>query len=157
MARDGVSRRLTRRELEVAELVAKGLTDREIGRRLYISERTVENHVQNVRGKLGFENRTQIAAWVVERQHGSAPVAEMEAPGWSSPPHNLPVELTTFVGRRRDLHTAGQLLQRGRLLTVVGPRSEEHTSELQSQSNLVCRLLLEKKKNCYDFATVYVI
>src|SRR2546430_6176555 len=29
----------------------------------------------------------------------------------------------------------------------VGPRSEEHTSELQSQSNLVCRLLLEKKKN----------
>src|SRR2546430_13590831 len=30
--------------------------------------------------------------------------------------------------------------------TVVAPRSEEHTSELQSQSNLVCRLLLEKKK-----------
>src|SRR2546430_8416486 len=29
---------------------------------------------------------------------------------------------------------------------VMGPRSEEHTSELQSQSNLVCRLLLEKKK-----------
>src|SRR5688572_26217780 len=36
------------------------------------------------------------------------------------------------------------LLQRGDLLGVV--RSEEHTSELQSQSNLVCRLLLEKKK-----------
>src|SRR5256886_17309432 len=32
------------------------------------------------------------------------------------------------------------------LLAVVGARSEEHTSELQSQSNLVCRLLLEKKK-----------
>src|SRR2546427_6551628 len=32
------------------------------------------------------------------------------------------------------------------LLAIVGPRSEEHTSELQSQSNLVCRLLLEKKK-----------
>src|SRR2546430_6659404 len=36
-------------------------------------------------------------------------------------------------------------------LTVVGiDRSEEHTSELQSQSNLVCRLLLEKKKKNYD-------
>src|SRR5438270_3336263 len=34
----------------------------------------------------------------------------------------------------------------GSLLAVVAPRSEEHTSELQSQSNLVCRLLLEKKK-----------
>src|SRR2546430_4085556 len=32
----------------------------------------------------------------------------------------------------------------------VGDRSEEHTSELQSQSNLVCRLLLEKKKNPHD-------
>src|SRR5205085_12329155 len=32
-------------------------------------------------------------------------------------------------------------------LTCISPRSEEHTSELQSQSNLVCRLLLEKKKN----------
>src|SRR2546427_6419823 len=36
--------------------------------------------------------------------------------------------------------------QRGRRLAVEGARSEEHTSELQSQSNLVCRLLLEKKK-----------
>src|SRR2546427_3393792 len=34
-----------------------------------------------------------------------------------------------------------------RVRTAVGHRSEEHTSELQSQSNLVCRLLLEKKKN----------
>src|SRR2546427_5973561 len=35
---------------------------------------------------------------------------------------------------------------RGRRLQLVAVRSEEHTSELQSQSNLVCRLLLEKKK-----------
>src|SRR2546427_9413851 len=34
----------------------------------------------------------------------------------------------------------------GAAMSTVGPRSEEHTSELQSQSNLVCRLLLEKKK-----------
>src|SRR3989475_7602699 len=37
--------------------------------------------------------------------------------------------------------------ERRAALAVVGVRSEEHTSELQSQSNLVCRLLLEKKKN----------
>src|SRR2546430_6037020 len=36
--------------------------------------------------------------------------------------------------------------------TVCGPRSEEHTSELQSQSNLVCRLLLEKKKKKKQFS-----
>src|SRR2546427_4002541 len=37
---------------------------------------------------------------------------------------------------------------RGELLEVAKTRSEEHTSELQSQSNLVCRLLLEKKNTC---------
>src|SRR2546427_9397191 len=36
-------------------------------------------------------------------------------------------------------------------MSVAGPRSEEHTSELQSQSNLVCRLLLEKKKTSHVF------
>src|SRR2546430_12639423 len=40
-------------------------------------------------------------------------------------------------------------------ITVTGHRSEEHTSELQSQSNLVCRLLLEKKKNSVEPLRVY--
>src|SRR2546427_7502875 len=40
----------------------------------------------------------------------------------------------------------GARVQRGDNIVVVDSRSEEHTSELQSQSNLVCRLLLEKKK-----------
>src|SRR5205085_11616427 len=41
------------------------------------------------------------------------------------------------------------LQQRGVVRDAAGPRSEEHTSELQSQSKLVCRLLLEKKKRSY--------
>src|SRR5256885_12000677 len=40
-----------------------------------------------------------------------------------------------------------KLQERGRMLVGPGERSEEHTSELQSPCNLVCRLLLEKKKN----------
>src|SRR2546427_5487828 len=44
-----------------------------------------------------------------------------------------------------------------RLFSVPGPpRSEEHTSELQSQSNLVCRLLLEKKKRSFELFEVFV-
>src|SRR2546430_9451324 len=48
-----------------------------------------------------------------------------------------------------------QILGRG-LLAGEGLRSEEHTSELQSQSNLVCRLLLEKKKNNHIHRSDYV-
>lgn len=58
---------LTAREYEVARLVAQGRTSREIAGLLRVSERTVEVHVGNVLGKLGFSSRTQIAVWVVER------------------------------------------------------------------------------------------
>jgi DNA-binding CsgD family transcriptional regulator len=56
---------LSRREREVAVLVARGLTNREIARTLVVSERTAENHVQHILAKLGFGTRAQIAAWAV--------------------------------------------------------------------------------------------
>lgn len=56
---------LSRRELEVAELVAKGMTDREIAAELVIAQRTAESHVQHILTKLGFKSRSQIAAWAV--------------------------------------------------------------------------------------------
>jgi DNA-binding CsgD family transcriptional regulator len=54
---------LSPRESEVAALVAEGMSNREIGVRLSVSERTAENHVQNILNKLGFGTRAQIAAW----------------------------------------------------------------------------------------------
>jgi DNA-binding CsgD family transcriptional regulator len=58
---------LTRREREVASLVARGLTNREIAKKLFISGRTAEYHVEQIRNKLGFRSRAQIAAWITER------------------------------------------------------------------------------------------
>jgi DNA-binding CsgD family transcriptional regulator len=62
---------LSRRESEVARLVTEGLSNREIGKTLAISERTVDAHVQHILNKLGFNSRTQVAAWVaVSRRPG---------------------------------------------------------------------------------------
>jgi pimeloyl-ACP methyl ester carboxylesterase/DNA-binding CsgD family transcriptional regulator len=58
--------RLTDRELEVAELVAAGLTNNSIARRLSVAPRTAEAHVENIRRKLQVHSRAQIAAWVTE-------------------------------------------------------------------------------------------
>jgi non-specific serine/threonine protein kinase len=69
--RAGPSANLTRREREIATLVATGLTNREIAGKLYLSVRTVEVHVDHVLTKLGFRTRTQLAAWVHEE--GLAP------------------------------------------------------------------------------------
>ena len=58
--------RLTGREAEVARLVRQGLTDSQIARRLVISRRTAEGHVESLRNKLGVGSRAEVAAWVVE-------------------------------------------------------------------------------------------
>jgi DNA-binding CsgD family transcriptional regulator len=58
---------LTRREREVAALIAQGKLNREIADTLVVGERTVETHVGNILSKLGFTSRSQIAAWSVEK------------------------------------------------------------------------------------------
>jgi pimeloyl-ACP methyl ester carboxylesterase/DNA-binding CsgD family transcriptional regulator len=62
--------RLTARELEVAELIAEGLTNQSIATRLSVAPRTAEAHVENIRRKLGVRSRAQIAAWVTEHRIG---------------------------------------------------------------------------------------
>lgn len=59
---------LTPREGEVAELVAQGLTNREIADRLVVAARTVDSHVAHILAKLGFSARAQVAAWVTMRK-----------------------------------------------------------------------------------------
>jgi DNA-binding CsgD family transcriptional regulator len=58
---------LTRREREVAALVAEGKSNRTIAETLVLGERTVEGHVGNILAKLGFTSRAQIAVWAVEK------------------------------------------------------------------------------------------
>jgi predicted ATPase/DNA-binding NarL/FixJ family response regulator len=62
---------LTEREWEVAELVARGLSNPQIAEQLIISRRTADRHVSNILDKLGFATRGQIAAWTFERSASS--------------------------------------------------------------------------------------
>jgi DNA-binding NarL/FixJ family response regulator len=64
---DAEARLLTRREREVAALVADGLGNREIAERLFLSKRTVDSHIEHIFTKMGFTSRTQLANWVLER------------------------------------------------------------------------------------------
>ncbi|MDI9915490.1 protein kinase [Rhodococcus sp. IEGM 1379] len=62
---------LTKRESEVADLVATGLTNKAIATKLVISQRTAQGHVEHILTKLGFTSRAQIAGWVVEQAQNS--------------------------------------------------------------------------------------
>jgi predicted ATPase/DNA-binding CsgD family transcriptional regulator len=70
--RTGAPGGLTKRELEIAELLAQGMTNKAIAGRLVIGRRTVETHVENILVKLGFTSRTQVAPWLAE-QRGESP------------------------------------------------------------------------------------
>ncbi|MFC0112119.1 response regulator transcription factor [Kibdelosporangium aridum] len=59
---------LTRRERQVAELVAQGLSNKDIAARLVVAQRTAEGHVERILTKLGFTTRTQLAVWVNEQR-----------------------------------------------------------------------------------------
>jgi predicted ATPase/DNA-binding CsgD family transcriptional regulator len=63
-ADDGSLAPLGKREADVARLVADGLSNKQIGTRLFISERTVDSHVRSILNKLGFNSRAQIAGWM---------------------------------------------------------------------------------------------
>jgi DNA-binding CsgD family transcriptional regulator len=58
---------LSRREREVAALVAEGLSNRWVASRLFVSERIAEYHVEQIRNKLGFHSRAEVAGWVREQ------------------------------------------------------------------------------------------
>ncbi|HET9111947.1 MAG TPA: LuxR C-terminal-related transcriptional regulator, partial [Ktedonobacterales bacterium] len=70
---------LTRREREIVALIAQGLTNRQIGDRLVITEGTARLHVKHILHKLGFASRTQVASWAVAQGLASAPTAQQDA------------------------------------------------------------------------------
>ena len=71
-ARPQATSPLTGRELEVAALLARGLSNRQIAAELVISLHTAQRHVENILGKLALSSRTQVAAWAIG--HGLSPV-----------------------------------------------------------------------------------
>jgi DNA-binding NarL/FixJ family response regulator len=59
---------LAKREADVARLIADGLSNKQIGARLFISERTVDSHVRSILNKLGVSSRVQIARWIASTE-----------------------------------------------------------------------------------------
>jgi DNA-binding NarL/FixJ family response regulator len=55
---------LSRREREVVPLLAEGLSNAEIAKRLFVTPKTIEHHVTNILGRLGLRTRSEVAAWV---------------------------------------------------------------------------------------------
>jgi DNA-binding NarL/FixJ family response regulator len=57
---------LTPTEVKVVQLVARGLSNREIAEVMNVSQRTIESHVSNMLAKTSLHNRTELARWAIE-------------------------------------------------------------------------------------------
>lgn len=107
--------RLTRRQRQVATLLADGLSDREIADRLFIGLRTAEWHVEQILMRLDARSRSEVAAHVARSLAHASPTDARQGL-----PDNLPLELTTFVGREAEVDRLVELLASRRLLTLTG-------------------------------------
>jgi len=76
---------LTRRELEIAAMVASGLSNREIAARLFISKRTVDAHVEHIYAKLEVSSRVQLTVWLQDQAPGIGMATAMTRNGHSRP------------------------------------------------------------------------
>jgi len=68
--------RLTNQERRILDLIAEGLTNRQIAERIHLAEKTVKNYVSNLLTKLGMERRTQAAVYAARLHDGAAPRSE---------------------------------------------------------------------------------
>jgi two-component system, NarL family, response regulator DevR len=64
---DRIAAELNERELKILNLIAEGMTNREIGAQLYLSEKTVKHHVSDILAKLGMSRRVEAAAFAIRR------------------------------------------------------------------------------------------
>jgi predicted ATPase/DNA-binding CsgD family transcriptional regulator len=103
--------KLTNREREVADLIARGKSNRAIAEALWLSERTVENHVRAIFDKLGVRTRLEIATVLLRRDD---PKPEPR------PRTNVPAELTPLIGRDRVFAEIRSILAAHRLVTLTG-------------------------------------
>ena len=115
---------LSRREREVAHLVAEGLTNREIARRLSVSERTAEYHVEQIRNKLGFHSRRDIAAWVEMTLHDQTALAA------GSPGDQVSWHPPTRYARSGNVNIAFQIFGTGPIDLVVVPGWVSHLEHM---------------------------
>jgi DNA-binding CsgD family transcriptional regulator len=102
------SQEVTPREHEVLLLLGAHLTHEQIGRRLFISVRTVESHVASLRRKLAMPDHRSLVRHAAEQER---------APSVAS----APAALTSFVGRARELAQLRAALDAARLVSAVGP------------------------------------
>src|SRR4051794_22346545 len=127
---------LTDRELDILRLLADGMSNQEIANQLVLALSTVKWYAKQVYSKLGVNNRNHAVArarslGILDGKAAAPPPSTLApaeaAPATPSPHNNLPAQISSFVGRQREISEIVQLLQQTRLLLITGPAGSGKT------------------------------
>jgi predicted ATPase/DNA-binding CsgD family transcriptional regulator len=113
--------RLTQREMDILSLLETDLSSREIAKALTIATGTVNWYIHQIYAKLGVHQRREAVRRAKELGLLSAASAGQAPSIEPSPKHNLPLQLTSFIGREKEIAEVKRLLNSTRLLTLTGP------------------------------------
>jgi DNA-binding CsgD family transcriptional regulator len=107
-----IQRGLSNREAEVAELVTKGLSNKEVANQLFVTEKTVKFHLTNIYKKMNVKSRAQLIVWCLPHigfvEKDEKPAAEISANAINMGTQNAPAGATSLaqgagpIGRRND-------------------------------------------------------
>ena len=105
---------LSNREAEVAELVTKGLSNKEVANQLFVTEKTVKFHLTNIYKKMNLKSRAQLIVWCMPH-HQFTEATQVAAPAPAAQAANRPAEAqantipsgVSTVGGRNDLDNGG--------------------------------------------------
>ena len=111
---------LTDREMEILRLISRGLSNREIASELVLTSGTVKWYNRRIYSKLEVHSRTQAVAQA-KKAGLFDPTPEIPPSPGISPEHNLPAQLTSFIGRDHEIEEITHLLRTARLITLTGP------------------------------------
>jgi len=111
---------LTDREMEILRLISRGLSNREIASELVLTSGTVKWYNKQIYSKLGVHSRTQAVAQA-KKAGLFDPTPETPPSPEITPEHNLPAQVTSFIGRDREIEEISHLLRTARLITLTGP------------------------------------
>ena len=112
---------LTVRERDILRLLTNGLTDSEIAEALILTVGTVKWYNRQIYQKLGVRNRTEAITRAQRLGLLSSELRLSPSSPNSVPPHNLPAQITSFIGRSRELAELTARLLASRLVTLTGP------------------------------------
>ena len=111
----------TLREIEILGLIARGHTNQEISQKLHVSTETVKWYAKQLFPKLGVSNRTQAAIKADEAGLLVRSKSSPKSPGESRKLSNLPAQLTSYIGRKKDISKIKEMISNNRLVTLTGP------------------------------------